>query len=86
MVPQESFHKVEPRRPFGGVFNRTGSLEGPPLTQPGRYPRTGVMNPGLGSESVRPRSESRGLHRAVVDPFQGEAVRLPDRTRRGRAE
>ena len=38
--------KVEPRRPFGGVFNRTGSLEGPPFAQPGRYPSHGSHEPG----------------------------------------
>ena len=28
---------VEPCLPFGGVFNRTGSMEGPPCAQPGRH-------------------------------------------------
>ena len=44
--------KVEPRRPFGGVFNRTGSLEGPPLAQPGRHQRHGSHEPVTLREAV----------------------------------
>ncbi len=37
---------VEPPRPFGGVFNSTGSMEGPPCAQPGRHWSHGSHGPG----------------------------------------
>jgi hypothetical protein len=46
MVVWPVIYEVEPRRPFGGVFDRTGSLEGPTLSQPGRYPSDGSHEPG----------------------------------------
>ena len=45
MVVWPVIYEVEPRRPFGGVFDRTGSLEGPTLSQPGRYPSDGSHEP-----------------------------------------